>query len=147
MLGCLGLVYQYQMIRFELADLFHDLLSDTAGGACDHDTLTFQLFADGLHVYVDLFSRQQVFDADLLQFRRSTADHFLPFLGLLREIDVDAGLDEFVYQCLILQESLFAVGRDDQRLDTFIRHGLYQLYVEFVHSHTHQNLVLHPTVV
>ena len=60
---------------------------------------------------------------------------------------MDAGLDEFVYQRFILQESLFAVGRDDQRLNTLIRHGLHQLGVEFVHSDTHQYLVLHLTVV
>ena len=63
-------------------------------------------------------------------------------MGFLGEIDVDASLDQFVNQRLILQEGFLAVGGYNQSLDAFFCHGFHQFSIESMDSDTHQDFVL-----
>ena len=143
----LCLVYEHQQRGLELAYLLYDLPSDAACRARDHDTFVCELPPHRLHVDHNLLPRQQVFDADLLQLWRGTANHLFPLLGLLGEVDVDACLDQFVDQRFVLQEGFFAVGRHNQRLDALFSHRLHQVVIQLSHPDAHQDLVLHLRVV
>ena len=74
----------------------YHLTADASCRAGNHDTFASQLFTYRFHVNDNLIARQQVLNADLLQLGLGLSVAAIPFLGLLRHVDVDACLDKVV---------------------------------------------------
>lgn len=77
----LGTVDEHQFARIELAELLHNLATNTARRTRHEDTLAMQRVGYTLKVDAYLVARQQIFDAHLLQ--RSVGHSRIP-LSLAR---------------------------------------------------------------
>ena len=144
MLRRLGLVDEHQLRGVVDGNLAHHLAADAAGRTGDHDAAPGELLADGVHVDDNLVARQEVLDADFLQLRCLDGGVVVVELALaLRNVDVDAGLDDLVLQGLVAAEFAQPVGRDDECLDAVLLQPVYEMVVDHADLHAHQHVVVH----
>ena len=141
--GSFRLIYQDQAIRSERGDLAHHLATDAAGGSRYQDALTTKQAAHRLHVYLYLFPGKQILDLNLPELCMRQIAPAIPFLRRRGHVDLDPRLRQTGHHIRLFPNGVALQGGDEKDRRPLPAHGIDQLLIERVHTHSHQYTILH----
>lgn len=139
----LRLVNQHHLRRFEARHLTHHLTTDTARSTRNQDLLAFQQHPDGIHIHLNLVTRQQVLNLHLVQMARRQVRLPVPRLRRRHHHDVDTCRDELIHHRRILPEQLTLQRRHQQRIHAQHLHLRRNARTIEIHLLPHQHGILH----
>ena len=158
-LGRLCLIDEHHRCRPTGGNLTDHLRSDGACRTRDEDAATAEQLADGLHIDLDLSTRQQIFNGNLLELdiivlRLVIIIAGLPVLHVTIYLDSVLGheylhthTNEKILQVLVLTEVVRTIGRHEHGSDMIVFNHLTQVIFHREHFLTHKLVVTQTTVV
>ena len=145
MLRRLSSIHQHQFRGLIDGNLAHHLTTNTTGRASNHDAFACQLFTHRFHVHLNLITWQQVLNTNLAQLwcrRHNIARGFHLFL-LLRDIQTDTSVNQFLLEVLLLTECVHALRRHDDSLNLLLLQDVNQVFINIIHLLTHHDVSIH----
>ena len=120
----LSLVDKGEFGRLVYSHLTHHFRTDRTGSTGYEHALAPKHSANGIHIHLNLLTRQQVFDFYLMQMIVCQVGFAVPLFSCRHHHDLDASLYKLINHGLIFAESLRLQRRHEQHLDMLISHQL-----------------------
>ena len=141
-LRSLGTVDEHQFARIELAELLHNLATNTARRTRHEDTLAMQRVGYALKVDAYFVTRQQIFDAHLLQ--RGIGRSRVPLLISTRHKNMHTISNEQILQSFVITKHPHRTLRNKQAFHFLLMYESLNIIIAVnmqAHKHFMANLI------
>ena len=106
MLWCFSGVHQDELLGTELCYLSHHLGTNASGGTRDENLGTAEQTCHSVKIYLNLITRQQVLNFNLLNLRGVDVAMSVPLLAGIEDINTNTRIHQLVHHFLIFDEVL-----------------------------------------